>query len=43
MNPAESKYVENKAYLSRCAREVSPAVRESAGNPALEFGREEEW
>ena len=43
MNPAESKYIENKAYLSRCAREWTLALRESGARQALEFGREDEW
>src|ERR1035437_10863707 len=43
MNTAESKYIENKAYLSRCAREGTLALRESGTRLALEFGREDEW
>src|SRR3974390_2117281 len=43
MNIPESKYVENKAYLARCAREQTLAFRESAGRLATEFGSEEEW
>jgi ubiquinone/menaquinone biosynthesis C-methylase UbiE len=43
MNTAESKYIENKAYLSRCAREGTLALRESGMRRALEFGREDEW
>jgi ubiquinone/menaquinone biosynthesis C-methylase UbiE len=43
MNAAESKYIENKAYLSRCAREGTLTLRESGTRTALEFGREDEW
>jgi ubiquinone/menaquinone biosynthesis C-methylase UbiE len=43
MNTAESKYIENKAYLSRCAREWTLALQESRTRPTLEFGREDEW
>src|ERR1039458_6352340 len=44
MNTAESKYIENKAYLSRRAREGSLAWQESGTRQALEFvGREDEW
>jgi ubiquinone/menaquinone biosynthesis C-methylase UbiE len=43
MNTAESKYIENKAYLSRCAREWALILRESGTRQALEFGREEDW
>jgi ubiquinone/menaquinone biosynthesis C-methylase UbiE len=43
MNTAESKYIENKAYLSRCAREWTLALRESGPRQAIEFGREDEW
>ncbi len=43
MNNAESKYVENKAYLSRCARHSTLALQESGTRRALEFSREEEW
>ena len=43
MNTAESKYIENKAYLSRCAREGTHALGESGTRQALEFGREDDW
>jgi ubiquinone/menaquinone biosynthesis C-methylase UbiE len=43
MNSAESKYIENKAYLARCAREWTLTLRESGTRLALEFGREDEW
>jgi ubiquinone/menaquinone biosynthesis C-methylase UbiE len=43
MNTAESKYLENKAYLARCAREQTLAFRETAGRLATEFGSEEDW
>jgi ubiquinone/menaquinone biosynthesis C-methylase UbiE len=43
MNPVESKYIENKAYLARCAREWPLAPREAGTRQALEFGGEEEW
>jgi ubiquinone/menaquinone biosynthesis C-methylase UbiE len=43
MNAAESKYIENKAYLSRCAREGTLTLWGAGTRQALEFGREEEW
>jgi ubiquinone/menaquinone biosynthesis C-methylase UbiE len=43
MNAAESKYVENKAYLARCAREGTLALREPGTRQALDLGREDEW
>ena len=43
MNTAESKYTENKAYLARCERETTLALRETGTRRALEFGREDEW
>jgi ubiquinone/menaquinone biosynthesis C-methylase UbiE len=43
MNTAESKYIENKAYLSRRAREWTLALQESGTRQALEFGREDAW
>ena len=43
MNVVESKYVENEAYLARCAYEQTLALREASGRLALEFGSEEEW
>src|ERR1039457_6348591 len=43
MNTAESKYTENKAYLARCERESTLALRETGTRRALEFGREDEW
>jgi ubiquinone/menaquinone biosynthesis C-methylase UbiE len=43
MQPAESKYVENKAYLARCQREWTLASRHSETWQAQEFGQEDEW
>jgi len=43
MNTVESKYIENKPYLARCAREQMLAFHEAAGRLATEFGSEEEW
>ena len=43
MNTAESKYIENNAYLSRRAREWTLALQESGTRQALEFGREDAW
>src|SRR3974377_24466 len=43
MHVPESKYVENKAYLARCAHEQMLAVHEAAGRLATEFGSEEDW
>jgi ubiquinone/menaquinone biosynthesis C-methylase UbiE len=43
MNIAESKYVENKAYLARCAHQQGLALRGPGGQQATEFGSEEEW
>jgi ubiquinone/menaquinone biosynthesis C-methylase UbiE len=40
MNPAESKYVENRAYLSRVAREGIAGPRESWGQPSAQAGEE---
>jgi SAM-dependent methyltransferase len=42
MNTAESKYIENKAYHSRCAREGIPALRHSSTGLALEVGHEDD-
>ena len=43
MNPAESKYIENKAYLSRWAREWPLALGELGARPAIQLGPEDEW
>ena len=43
MNTAESKYIENKPYLARCAQEQTLALREAGSRRATEFGSEEEW
>ncbi len=43
MNIAESKYVENRAYQSRCANGRTPVLRGRAGRIETEFGSEEEW
>src|ERR1017187_7940652 len=43
MNTAESKYTENKAYLSRCAREWTLRLQESGTRSSVEFAREDEW
>jgi len=43
MNTAESKYIENKTYLARCAQEQTLALREAGSRCATEFGSEEEW
>jgi ubiquinone/menaquinone biosynthesis C-methylase UbiE len=43
MNTAESKYLENRAYLARCSREQTLLLRESGNWRATEFGSEEEW
>src|SRR3974377_1418627 len=43
MNIPESKYIENKAYLARCAREQTLAFREATDRLATEYGSEEEW
>ncbi|MEI6389487.1 MAG: class I SAM-dependent methyltransferase [Verrucomicrobiota bacterium] len=43
MITAESKYIENKRYLARCAHEQTLALHESAGRFATEFGSEEDW
>jgi ubiquinone/menaquinone biosynthesis C-methylase UbiE len=43
MNTAESKYIENRAYLSRCAHGRTPVLRGSAGRLETEFGSESEW
>jgi ubiquinone/menaquinone biosynthesis C-methylase UbiE len=43
MNPAESKYVENKAYLARCTREWTLGLQESGTRQAIEFVQEDEW
>jgi ubiquinone/menaquinone biosynthesis C-methylase UbiE len=43
MQAAESKYVENKAYLARCQREWTLASRQSEAQQALEYASENEW
>jgi ubiquinone/menaquinone biosynthesis C-methylase UbiE len=43
MNTAESKYIENKAYLARCAHEQALLLRETGSSRATEFGSEDEW
>jgi len=43
MNSAESKYIENKAYLARCAHEGTLALRESGTRLTPDFSREDEW
>src|SRR5271170_7895883 len=43
MNTAESKYVENRAYVARCANGRTPLSRGSAHRIETEFGSEEEW
>jgi len=43
MNTAESKFVENRAYLSRCANGRTPVARGTAGRIETEFGSEDEW
>ena len=43
MNPAESKYIENKAYLARAAREGRFGPRHSWARQATEFLPEEQW
>ena len=43
MNIAESKFVENRAYLSRCANGGTPVLRGAARRIETEFGSEEEW
>jgi len=43
MSPTESKYVENKAYLARLAREARLGARENWLRQATEFLPEEQW
>jgi ubiquinone/menaquinone biosynthesis C-methylase UbiE len=43
MNTAESKYIENRAYLARCAQEQALPLRETGSQRATEFGSEDEW
>jgi ubiquinone/menaquinone biosynthesis C-methylase UbiE len=43
MKPAESRYVENKAYLARAAREGMVALRDTWAREATEFSQQNEW
>ena len=43
MNTGESKYVENRAYQSRCTHGRAPLLRGAAGRIETEFGSEQEW
>jgi ubiquinone/menaquinone biosynthesis C-methylase UbiE len=43
MNTAESKYIENRPYLARCANEQALPLRESGSWRATDFGSEAEW
>ncbi len=43
MSVAESKYVENKAYLSRAAREWTLALHDLWARQATELSQEDEW
>ena len=43
MNTVESKYIENKPYLARCAHQQTLALHESSIRLATEFGSEAEW
>lgn len=43
MKPAESKYLENKASLSRAAREWTLAMQETWVRQSLEFSEPDQW